>query len=73
MAPRVLAPLLTPGRGVGREQKGSGGYLCRLLVVGTTAVMRMARKDAARQLWAGQLLTRKPAKIAPAALANKMA
>ena len=45
----------------------------RLLVVGATAVMRMARKEAARQPWAAQLLTRKPVKIATGALANKTA
>ena len=35
--------------------------------------MRMARKNAARQLWMAQLLERKPAKIATVALANKTA
>lgn len=45
----------------------------RLLVVGATVVMRMARKDAARQPWLAQLLECKPAKIATVALANKTA
>lgn len=59
----------------GGEEKLDGiskqvdGYLRRLLV----AVMRMARKDAAAQPWATQLLTRKPVKIATGALAIKTA
>lgn len=62
----------------GKEKLGSiskqgDGYLRRLLVVGATAVMRMARKDASRQPWAAQLLTRKPVKIVTVALANKTA
>jgi transposase len=40
-------------------------------VVGATAVMRVARKNAARQPWMAQLLERKPAKIATVVLANK--
>jgi transposase len=47
------------------------GYLRRVLVVGATAVMRVARKNAARQPWMAQLLERKPAKIATVVLANK--
>lgn len=58
---------------LGGISKQGDGYLRRLLVVGATAVMRMARKDAARQPWAAQLLTRKPVKIATVALANKTA
>lgn len=56
---------------LGGITKQGDGYLRRLLVVGATAVMRMARKDAARQPWLAQLLERKPAKIATVALANK--
>jgi transposase len=44
-----------------------------LLVVGATAVMRMARKDTTRQPWVAQLLERKPVKIATVGLANKTA
>lgn len=58
---------------LGGISKQGDGYLRRLLVVGATAVMRMVRKDAARQPWAAQLLTRKPVKIATVALANKTA
>ena len=45
----------------------------RLLVVGATAVMRMVRNDASRQLWMASLLDRKPTKIATVGLANKAA
>lgn len=58
---------------MGGISKQGDGYLRRLLVVGATAVMRMARKNAARQPWMAQLLERKPAKIATVALANKTA
>jgi transposase len=58
---------------LGGISKHGDGYLRRFLVVGATAVMRMARKDTARQPWAAQLLTRKPAKVATVALANKTA
>ena len=53
--------------------KQGDGYLRRLLVVGATAVTRMARRDPARHPWLAQLLERKAAKIAAVALANKMA
>ncbi len=59
--------------GLGGITEQGDGYLRRLPVVGATAVMRMARKDAARQLWLAQLIERKPAKIATVALANKAA
>jgi transposase len=58
---------------LGGISKQGAGYLRRLLVVGATAVMRMTRKNAARQPWLAQLLERKPAKIATVALANKTA
>lgn len=58
---------------LGGISKQGDGYLRKLLVVGATAVMRMARKDAARQPWAAQLLERKPVKIATVGLANKTA
>lgn len=38
-----------------------------------TAVMRMTRKDDARQPWLAKLLAKKPAKLASVALANKTA
>jgi transposase len=41
---------------LGGISKQGDGYLRKLLVVGATAVMRMARKDAARQPWVAQLL-----------------
>ena len=58
---------------LGGISKQGDGYLRRLLVVGATAVMRMARKDAARQPSLAQLLERKPAKIETVALANEAA
>ena len=58
---------------LGGISKQGDGYLRKLLVVGATAVMRMARKDATRQPWIAQLLERKPVKIATVGLANKTA
>ena len=58
---------------LGGITKQGDGYLRRLLVVGATAAMRMARKDASRQPWMAKLLERKPTKIATVALANKTA
>lgn len=58
---------------LGGISKLGDGYLRKLLVVGATAVMRMARKDATRQPWVAQLLERKPVKIATVGLANKTA
>jgi len=58
---------------LGGISKQGDGYLRRLLVIGATAVMRMARKNADRQPWMAQLLERKPTKIATVALANKTA
>ena len=47
-------------------------YLRRLLVVGATAVLRMARQRG-RGGWVGNLLDRKKPKVAAVALANKTA
>jgi transposase len=58
---------------LGGISKQGDGYLGKLLVVGATAVMRMARKDPSRQPWLAQLLERKPGKIATVGLANKTA
>lgn len=58
---------------LGGISKQGDGYLRQLLVVGATAVMRMAHKDPGRQPWLAQLLGRKPAKIATVGLANKTA
>ncbi|QOV96283.1 IS110 family transposase [Novosphingobium sp. ES2-1] len=58
---------------LGGITKQGDGYLRRLLVVGSTAVMRMTRKNPARQPWMAGLLERKPTKIATVALANKTA
>ncbi|BAI74863.1 transposase (plasmid) [Azospirillum sp. B510] len=57
---------------VGISKQGDGD-LRRLLVVGATAVMRLARRDNAARCWAAKLLERKPAKLAAVALANKTA
>ena len=58
---------------LGGITKQGDGSLRRLLVVGSTAVMRMTRKSPARQPWMAGLLERKPTKIATVALANKTA
>lgn len=58
---------------LGGISKQGDGYLRKLLVVGATAVTRMARKDASRQPWLARLLERKPVKIATVELANKTA
>lgn len=58
---------------LGGITKQGDGYLRRLLVVGATAVIRMTRKDHAKQPWLARLLETKPAKIASVALANKTA
>lgn len=60
------------GRLSGISKQGDG-HLRKLLVVGATAVMRIARKDASRHPWLAQLLERKPVKIATVALTNKTA
>lgn len=62
----------------GKERQGGiskqgDGYIRRLLVVGATAVMRLARQDNASRTWAAKLLERKSAKLAAVALANKTA
>jgi transposase len=59
-------------RQVGISKQGDG-YIRRLLVVGATAVMRLARQDNASRRWAAKLLERKSAKLAAVALANKTA
>ena len=58
---------------LGGISKQGDGYLRRLLVVGATAVIRLARKNAGQWSWIAQLLTRKPTKTAIVALANKTA
>ena len=61
----------------GKERQGGiskmgDSYLRRLLVVGATAVLRMARQRG-REGWVGNLLERKKPKVAAVALANKTA
>jgi transposase len=51
----------------------SDGYIHRLLVVGGTVVMRLARTENASPRWAVKLVERKPARPAAVALANKPA
>jgi transposase len=53
--------------------KQGDSYIRRLLVVGATAVIRLARQGNASRAWAVKLLERKPAKVAAVALANKTA
>ena len=49
------------------------GYLRRLLVVGATAVLRMARQRSSGEAWIRELLEPKKPKAAAVALANKTA
>jgi len=59
---------------LGRISKQGDQYLRWLLVAGAMSVIRHAqRKGAASQPWLDDLMTRRPAKVAAVALANKMA
>jgi transposase len=60
---------------MGRITKAGNETLRRLLVVGATAVIRVASKPGSRQMteWLRALLARKPRKLVAVALANKMA
>jgi transposase len=58
---------------LGGISKQGDGYLRRLLVVGATSVIRVARKETTSKLWATKLLERKPARVVSVALANKTA
>jgi transposase len=44
-----------------------------MLVVGALAVIRYAERHGTRRPWLVHLMTRRPAKVAAVALANKMA
>lgn len=58
---------------LGRISKQGDGMIRRLLVVGATAVIRVARQDNPGRAWAKRLLERKPARVVSVALANKTA
>jgi len=58
---------------LGGITKQGDGDLRRLLIVGATAIVRMTRKNPARQPCMAGLLERKPTKIATVALADKTA
>ena len=58
---------------LGGISKQGDGYLRRLLVIGATAVIRMARQANPSKVWATRLLERKPARVVSVALANKTA
>lgn len=58
---------------LGGISKQGDGYIRRLLVIGATAVIRLARQDNASKAWAAKLLERKPARLVSVALANKTA
>lgn len=58
---------------LGRISKQGDGMIRRLLVVGATAVIRVARQDNPERAWAKRLLERKPARVVSVALANKTA
>jgi transposase len=57
----------------GGISKQGDGYIRRLLVVGATSVIRVARKETVSKLWATKMLERKPARVVSVALANKTA
>lgn len=58
---------------LGRISKQGDGTIRRLLVVGATSLIRLARQDTPGKVWAKQLLERKPARVVSVALANKTA
>jgi len=58
---------------LGRISKQGDGMIRRLLVVGATAVIRVARQDNPGRVWAKRLLERKPARVVSVARANKTA
>lgn len=58
---------------LGGISKQGDGTIRRLLVVGATAVIRVARQDNPGKVWAKRLLDRKPARLVSVALANKTA
>jgi transposase len=58
---------------LGGISKRGDGYIRRLLVIGATSVIRLARQDNASKTWAARLLARKSARVVSVALANKTA
>lgn len=58
---------------LGGISKQGDRYLRRLLVIGATAVVRVARQNPAKYPWIMALLAKKPAKLVAVAVANKMA
>ena len=58
---------------MGRISKMGNPELRVLLVLGATAVLRIARNDEKARHWLKALLARRPFKVAAVALANKMA
>lgn len=58
---------------LGGISKQEDSYLRRLLVVGATSVIRVARKQTSSKVWATKLLERKPARVVSVALARPRA
>ena len=58
---------------LGGISKQGDNYLRRLLVVGATSVIRVARRQTSSRLWATKLLERKPVRVVSVALASKTA
>jgi transposase len=58
---------------LGGISKQGDGYIRRLLVIGATAVIRLARQGNASKAWAAKMLENKPARLVSVALANKTA
>jgi transposase len=58
---------------LGRISKQGNPMLRRLLVLGATARLRLAKRDPDGADWSGRLLARRPFRVAAVALANRMA
>jgi transposase len=71
-----LTPLANSSGGkerMGRISKMGDPYLRRLMVVGATSRVRIARRAPEREQRLAELLQRKPARVATVALANRTA
>ena len=58
---------------LGSISKAGNRYLRQLLVVGSMAVIRFAKRNGTRRPWLVQLMARRTTKVAAVALANKTA
>ena len=58
---------------LGHISRAGNRFLREMLIVGAMAVIRYAKRGTSRNPWLADLLSRKPAKLAAVALANKNA